>query len=120
VTPPKPEQSIDPRICEIKVVLQWISPEIWRRFQVPGDFTLAGLHYLLQNVMGWDGGDYHAHVFWTPERKYGVPAGLYTELATTIPSGLTSTPSTNGCSGAGAWTRNDWLRRGGYMLGDAV
>ena len=78
--PPRPEPFVDTRIYQIRVSLESITPEIWRRFQVPGDFTLAGLHCLLQDVMGWDGGDYHAHVFWTPNGKYGVPAGPYTDM----------------------------------------
>lgn len=80
VAPPQPKRFVDPRIYEMRVSLEWISPEIWRRFRVPGDITLAKLHYVLQNVMGWHGGDYHAHVFWTPKGKYGVPSGPYTDM----------------------------------------
>jgi hypothetical protein len=78
--PPQPKRFVDPRIYEVRVSLEWIDPEIWRRFRVPGDITLAKLHYVLQNVMGWHGGDYHAHVFWTPNGKYGVPSGPYTDM----------------------------------------
>jgi len=80
VSPPRSEPFVDTRIYQIKVSLERITPEIWRRFQVPGDFNLAKLHCLLQNVMGWEGGDYHAHVFWTPNGKYGVPSGPYTDM----------------------------------------
>jgi len=80
VAPPQLKRLVDPRIYEVRVSLEWIDPEIWRRFRVAGDITLAELHYVLQNVMGWDGGDYHAHVFWTPNGKYGVPSGPYTDM----------------------------------------
>ena len=80
LVPPKPELFVDTRIYQVRVSLEWIEPEIWRRFLVSGDYTLAGLHYFLQDIMGWDGGDYHAHVFWTPKGKYGVPSGPRTDM----------------------------------------
>ena len=39
---------------QLKVTLEDMSPPIWRRFQVPGRISLAGLHLVLQTVMGWE------------------------------------------------------------------
>jgi len=58
-------------IYQIQVTLAGIEPPIWRRFQVPGDVTLAELHDVLQAVMGW--WDYHLHQFVVGETYYGVP-----------------------------------------------
>jgi hypothetical protein len=58
-------------IYRMKVTLRGSQPPIWRRIQVPGDVTLAGLHHILQAVMGW--WDYHPHQFIVGETYYGVP-----------------------------------------------
>jgi hypothetical protein len=58
-------------VYQIKVTLAGIEPPIWRRIQVPGDVTLAGLHDILQAVMGW--WDYHLHQFTVRTEIYGVP-----------------------------------------------
>ena len=42
----------------LRVALKDIKPPIWRRIRVPGDFTLADLHYVLQTAMGW----YNCHL----------------------------------------------------------
>jgi Plasmid pRiA4b ORF-3-like protein len=34
-------------------------PLIWRRLQVPGEFTLAQLHQVIQKAMGWSDGYIH-------------------------------------------------------------
>ncbi|NET30129.1 hypothetical protein [Okeania sp. SIO1I7] len=41
------------------VVLQGISPMIWRRLLVKSDSTIENLHYILQIGMGWE--DIHLH-----------------------------------------------------------
>ena len=48
-------------VYQLKVTLQGIRPQIWRRFQVTGDTTLPELHLILQVVMGWE--NYHLHQF---------------------------------------------------------
>jgi hypothetical protein len=58
-------------IYQIKVTLGGSKPPIWRRVQVPGDVTLAGLHDILQAVMDW--WDNHLHQFIVDETYYGVP-----------------------------------------------
>jgi hypothetical protein len=58
-------------VYELRVALSWIEPPIWRRVQVPGDTTLAGLHRILQIVMGWH--DSHLHEFRVGDDSYGDP-----------------------------------------------
>jgi len=55
-------------IFEFKITLRRIKPKIWRRFAVPGDYTLADLHEVIQIVMGWLGG--HLHQFIINEKFY--------------------------------------------------
>ncbi|MHC4234133.1 MAG: plasmid pRiA4b ORF-3 family protein [Planctomycetota bacterium] len=56
-------------VYELRVVLSWIEPPIWRRIQVTADTTLAGLHHTLQIVMGWQ--DSHLHRFRVGDDYYG-------------------------------------------------
>jgi hypothetical protein len=48
-------------VYQLRVVLAEISPLIWRRLQVTGSTTLAGLHQVLQTAFGWD--DDYLHAF---------------------------------------------------------
>ncbi|MEJ7863342.1 MAG: hypothetical protein WKF90_17060 [Pyrinomonadaceae bacterium] len=36
-------------IYQLRVILKDISPLIWRRLLVPGDYSIADLHYILQS-----------------------------------------------------------------------
>ena len=45
----------------LRIVLSGTRPEIWRRFVVPADISLARLHDVIQIVMGWQ--DLHLHEF---------------------------------------------------------
>jgi hypothetical protein len=69
--PRKPETAPSV-IYQIKVTLKGSKPPIWRRIQVGGETTLAGLHGILQAVMGWD--DYHLHSFEVNGVAYGQPS----------------------------------------------
>jgi hypothetical protein len=60
------------RLYVLKIGLLHISPPIWRRVQVPGNFTLEDLHDTIQNAMGWD--SYHAHSFLIDGKSYGTAA----------------------------------------------
>lgn len=57
-------------VCQLRIVLLGIEPEIWRRFQVSSDITLRKLHRVIQVVMGWDND--HPHQFIIGERLYGI------------------------------------------------
>jgi len=59
---PVPEGvAIYPPLYQLKVTLRGIRPPIWRRVLVPGNVTLARLHRIIQNVMGW--WNYHLYSF---------------------------------------------------------
>lgn len=59
----KPGESKSPvSIYRLKVTLQGLRPPIWRRLEVPGDFTLGDLHEILQIAMGWENSHLHQFV----------------------------------------------------------
>jgi hypothetical protein len=60
----------EPVIYQLKVVLQGISPMIWRRLLIRGDSTIADLHYIVQIAMGWS--DDHLHQFRIHGKRYGI------------------------------------------------
>jgi hypothetical protein len=60
----------EPAIYKLKVVLQGISPMIWRRLLIRDDTTIFDLHYILQIAMGWS--DDHLHQFRIHGKRYGI------------------------------------------------
>jgi hypothetical protein len=58
-------------IYQIKVTLNGSKPPIWRRIQVPGNYTLAQMHAVLQVVMGWTNS--HLHAFTVGGISFGHP-----------------------------------------------
>lgn len=76
-----------PKIYQLKISLDRIRPQIWRRFQVRSDINLLQLHKALQSVMGWK--DYHLYcfeVFWV---RYGDPFLVDPDLEMLDASGFT-------------------------------
>jgi Flp pilus assembly protein TadD len=51
----------DNPVYQLRIDLEDARPPIWRRVLVPGYYTLADLHHIIQAVMGWEG--YHRHEF---------------------------------------------------------
>ena len=49
------------QILQIRIELERIEPLIWRRIQVPGDYTLWDLHVAIQSAFAWT--DTHLHEF---------------------------------------------------------
>ena len=49
------------RVLQFKITLKGTKPPVWRRIQVPGDYTFWGLHVAIQDAMGWL--DCHLHRF---------------------------------------------------------
>ncbi|MBI3106125.1 MAG: plasmid pRiA4b ORF-3 family protein [Candidatus Rokubacteria bacterium] len=68
--PPVPARALT--IYQLKITLKDLRPLIWRRFQVPGDYTLDRLHRVIQRVMGWT--DSHLHEYIVRGRHYGTPS----------------------------------------------
>ena len=58
-------------IYQLKITLRRTKPPIWRRVQVPANFTLDMLHRIIQAVMPWYGG--HLHHFQQGETYFGIP-----------------------------------------------
>ncbi len=64
------QQTPEPIIYQLKVVLLCISPMIWRRLLVCGNSTITDLHYIIQIAMGWS--DDHLNRFRIHGKQYGV------------------------------------------------
>lgn len=56
-------------IYQVKVTLTGITPPIWRRIHIAGDYSLAKLHRVLQVAMGWE--NYHLYMFRIGNKIYG-------------------------------------------------
>lgn len=48
-------------VYEFTITLRGIKPKIWRRIQVPENYSFWELHVAIQDAMGW--ADYHLHEF---------------------------------------------------------
>jgi hypothetical protein len=59
------------RVYQLKITLSDSKPPIWRRVELPDDVTLARLHAIIQEAMGWS--DSHLHMFTLGQTFYGVP-----------------------------------------------
>jgi Plasmid pRiA4b ORF-3-like protein len=54
-------------LYQFKVTLNEIMPPIWRRIQVPANYSFWDLHVAIQDAMGWL--DYHLHAFRIKQRN---------------------------------------------------
>jgi hypothetical protein len=59
-------------IVRLHITLLDIDPPIWRRLELPANFTLARLHDAIQRAFGWQ--DYHLHEFKIAGVRYGMPS----------------------------------------------
>jgi hypothetical protein len=66
---PMEPSSIPPNVYQFRVVLQGISPLIWRRLLIRSNMSLATLHAALQIVFAWS--DEHLHAFRIHGKAYG-------------------------------------------------
>lgn len=64
------ETAREPIIYQLRVVLEGSSPLIWRRLLVPGDYSIADLHFILQIAFDWD--DWNLHRFFIYGKDYGI------------------------------------------------
>jgi len=58
-------------IARIRIEIEETNPLVWRELDVPLSTTLAGMHDIIQVVMGW--WDYHLYEFEIGDKVYGVP-----------------------------------------------
>lgn len=58
-------------IFQLKILLEGITPKIWRRFLVKDNISFHDLHNIIQLVMGW--GNYHLYSFYIDKEEIGVP-----------------------------------------------
>jgi hypothetical protein len=66
-------------VLELKVLLKEVRPQVWRKLRVPGRYTLANLHDVLQIAMGWENSHLH---------QFTVDGVSYTELTAEAPEDL--------------------------------
>ena len=66
-----------PPITRLRIVLDEIEPEIWRRVELPAGVTLKQLHEVIQALFAWQ--DYHLYEFEAAGRRYGIPDDDYGE-----------------------------------------
>ena len=59
-------------IYQFNIELHHIEPSIWRRIEVPYDYTFWDLHVAIQDAMGWD--DSHLHRFEIKLENSRVPS----------------------------------------------
>ena len=62
-------RSSEPKIYQLKIALERVSPPIWRRVLVLSTVPLSELHTVIQTAMGW--GDEHLHSFSKGAVTYG-------------------------------------------------
>jgi len=58
-------------VYQFKITLKDSKPPIWRRIQVPANYTFWDLHVAIQDSMGWQ--DCHLHRFEFPDPTVGIP-----------------------------------------------
>jgi len=54
----------------LRIQLEEISPLIWREVEVPDSLSLAALHEVIQQSMGWE--NYHLYEYLINGERYGV------------------------------------------------
>jgi hypothetical protein len=59
-----------PAGIQLRIELKEVLPPVWRRFLVPASITLAGLHRVIQEVMGWE--NCHLHLFRFGDKEFGL------------------------------------------------
>ena len=55
-------------IYQLKIILDYSKPPIWRRVLIPADFNLVQLHQVIQISMGWE--NCHLHEFTIKGKRY--------------------------------------------------
>ncbi|MHC4962423.1 MAG: plasmid pRiA4b ORF-3 family protein [Planctomycetota bacterium] len=83
------------RIYQFRIELMGIAPPIWRRIQVPENYSFWDLHVAIQDAMGWL--DYHLHAFRMVDKtshskvEIGIPDDEFSATASaTVPGWKTA------------------------------
>ncbi|MBC5801775.1 MAG: plasmid pRiA4b ORF-3 family protein [Candidatus Eremiobacteraeota bacterium] len=74
-SPPEQKTPCGDRILQLKIALEDVRPQVWRRLLVPERMTLGTLSKTLERVMGWE--SYHLHEFEIDGISYGTPESDY-------------------------------------------
>lgn len=61
-------------IYQFKIELEGVSPPVWRRIQVPENYSFWDLHVAIVDAMGWL--DYHLHEFKMEDPETGMPVAI--------------------------------------------
>jgi len=61
----------DDLVHQVKITIEDIQPEIWRRLKLPGDLNFAQLHEIIQAAFSWT--DTHLHEFVVGGLVVGAP-----------------------------------------------
>lgn len=61
-------------VHQFRIILDGISPMIWRRIQLPSDSTFWDLHCAINDATGWE--DAHLHRFHVGGKRGGVEIGI--------------------------------------------
>ena len=62
------------KIFQFRITLLEVFPHVWRRIQVPGEYTFWDLHVAIQDSMGWR--DCHDHLFRLQDEDEIVKVGF--------------------------------------------
>lgn len=57
-------------IYQFKIVLKSTKPPIWRRIQVPNNFTFYDLHVAIEDLFKWSGNHLHKFEMVKPKQKF--------------------------------------------------
>lgn len=79
---------------QLRVSLDEIEPEIWRRLVLPSDWNLEQLHLAMQAVFNW--WNYHLHEFRIGGSRYGDVALLAEDAVQDDPRLHQPKPKRNG------------------------
>ncbi len=76
-------------IYQFKISLEGISPPIWRRIQVPENYSFWDLHVAIQDSMGWLDSHLHSFILKNPstgeKEEIGIPSDDFIDEIPMLP-----------------------------------
>ena len=73
---PKPQKTDFIQVFQLKVTLSGIRPPIWRRIQVPANYSFWDLHVTIQDAMGWFDSHLHEFHIHNPSKQFQERIGI--------------------------------------------